>query len=230
MKTLLLLIVITLFYLPTMGQCKYEINGYIENIDTASNKAPFNQGTNIILRFLNFKKSDTVQLFNHAFKFKGDVPEPSVAMIDYPSGGVKVLIDSNSYNVYLKEVQIDKIHYTYKDTIITRSKYFNLWRSFGDDLTLLYQNKSKLLNEIDKMRNTDSISNLKNKINEIDEKMAYDYKEVAINNPGNYAIAYFLSAAPDFSYKNYIDIYNVLSEKVKNSYYGKKLFEKLNSI
>ncbi|MDP4290656.1 MAG: TlpA disulfide reductase family protein, partial [Bacteroidota bacterium] len=47
---------------------------------------------------------------------------------------------------------------------------------------------------------------------------------------GNYAIAYFLSAAPDFSYKNYIDIYNVLSEKVKNSYYGKKLFEKLNSI
>ncbi|MDT4846783.1 Thioredoxin-like protein [compost metagenome] len=39
-----------------------------------------------------------------------------------------------------------------------------------------------------------------------------------------------MSAAPDFSYAGYIDSYRKLSFKIRNSFFGKELFQKLNLI
>lgn len=230
MKKLLLLIVISGLYINAFGQYKYEVNGTVNDLEGFENKGPLKQGSNIVLDFVNIHKSDTTQINNHTFSFKGEISEPSIAMLEYKYGAIKILIDSNSYNINFKVEKSDSVHFVYKGSITTQSKFHNLWKNFNDSLGMLYQSKNKLLNAIEMSKNTDSINDLKNKIREIDDKRAFAFKSTALNNPDNFAIAYILSGAPDLSYKNYIGIYDALSEKVKTSYYGKKLLGKLNAI
>src|SRR5690606_21165913 len=56
------------------------------------------------------------------------------------------------------------------------------------------------------------------------------FKTVTLKNPDNHAVAYFMGDAPDFSYKNYIGIYNALDDDVKQSYLGQRLLGKLKAV
>jgi thiol-disulfide isomerase/thioredoxin len=183
-----------------------------------------------MLRFINIKKTDTVVLSNNQFVFSGEIKEPSVAMLEFRSNGMKFLLDSSIYNITFQIKQIGKGLYQYDYNITTDSKYFNLWSNFYHNERHMYHEKKLLLNTLDSASNKDSIADIKQKISEIDFQIAYSYKALAIDNPYNYAIAYILPDAPDFSYPNYIGIYNSLPEEIQKSFYGQALFRKLNAL
>ena len=229
MKTSFLVLTLLAFYIHTNAQYKYEINGHINNIETIT-KSRLKDGDNMYLSFLYSNRIDTAKIINKSFHFTGELKEPSVAMIEFKTGGIKVLIDNSTYEVYFNEIQVGNKGFTYKDSLITKSKFHNLWRNFIVTEGEIYKEKNKVINEIAKTQNVDSLRTFKNHLIEIDKKITYKYKQWAKNNQDSYAVAYLLGDAPDFSYNNYIDLFNALNEDVKKSFLGKRLFDKLNAV
>lgn len=229
MKTSFLVLTLLVFYIHANAQYKYEINGHINDIETIT-KSRLKDGDNMYLRFVYSNRIDTAKVINKSFQFTGELKEPTVAMMECKTNGIKVLIDNSTYDVYYNEMQVGNKGFTYKDSLITKSKFHNLWSNFYATQSELYKDKNKVINEMAKTQNVDSLRTLKNYLIEIDKKLASGFKQVAKNNPDSYAVAYFLDDAPDFSYNNYIELFNALNEDVKKSFLGKRLFNKLDAV
>ena len=229
MKTYFLVLTLFAFYIHANAQYKYEINGHINDIETIT-KSRLKDGDNMYLRFVYSNRIDTAKVINKSFQFTGELKEPTVAMMECKTNGIKVLIDNSTYDVYYNEMQVGNKGFTYKDSLITKSKFHNLWSNFYATQSELYKDKNKVINEMAKTQNVDSLRTLKNHLKEIDKKSASGFKQVAKNNPDSYAVAYFLDDAPDFSYNNYIELFNALNEDVKKSFLGKRLFNKLDAV
>ena len=76
-------------------------------------------------------------------------------------------------------------------------------------------------------KDTDSILYYKSNIKSLDDEIAQSYKQLAADNRNSYATAYIVPAAPDFSYDEYVDIYNSLPDSIKNTFYGKNFHNRL---
>lgn len=210
-----------LLILPAKAQMSYTIDGYINNNIDLKDNNNIKDGDIITLSFINQKRSDTAIVKNNSFKFAGQVPIPSIAMLEYKSGGNLILIDSSEYTFTLTEVNIDKTQRTYEGKIVTQSPFFNGWKDINQKKQALYQTKATLEEKIQNSQNQDSLLYYKSERNNIITQVTALYKQLAINNPNSYLTAYMLPASPDFTYDNYIDTYNSFSDSIKNSFYGK---------
>ena len=71
------------------------IDGRIDNSAGTYSKNNINDGDFIILNFINLIRKDTAVIKNNTYHIEGEVPYPSVAMIEYKHGGSLILLDSS---------------------------------------------------------------------------------------------------------------------------------------
>ncbi|MEJ5994675.1 thioredoxin-like domain-containing protein [Pedobacter sp. Du54] len=228
MKNLLYAAIFFLYTGTIYGQMNFRINGSIKNIPGVKNG--LKDGDTIKLALDEPNKSLSGIIKDNTFTIYGNIVEPAVAMLEFKGSGSKILIDNSTYNAEIINVRVGKDLYSYKGDITTDSQFHNSWFSFVGSINKLYRQKSLLLNELDSVTNLDVKQEFKTKIKTIDSLINVSYKNLATNNPDNPASAYLMSAAPDFSYAGYIDSYRKLSFKVRNGFFGKELYQKLNLI
>jgi thiol-disulfide isomerase/thioredoxin len=210
------------------AQIKFTIRGHIDNTgENSANKV--SSGDVIVLRFINLQRSDSVLITGDSFVLSGEVPYPSVAMLEYKYGGSLILIDGSSYDYYLRLVKMNDSERQYKPEIKTNSNFFTTWKTFQENKGKLFQKKTTFINLAERTKNSDSILYYKSSIRSVDEEIAKSYKQLAADKRNVYATAYIVPAAPDFSYVGYIDIYNSLPDSVKNTFYGKNFFGRLQA-
>lgn len=210
----------------SLGQYKFTIRGHIDNKDEDSPKR-VKTGDTIILRFYNLKRSDTVLINNNAFAITGEVPYPSIAMLEYKYGGSLILLDGSTYDYYLSLVKLDGKRREYKPEIKTNSPFFMTWKNFSDNKGKLLEKKAAFTDLAENTKSPDSILYYKTNIKALDDEIAKSYKQLAADNRNLYATAYIVPAAPDFSYDGYADIYNSLPDSIKNTFYGKNFYTRL---
>lgn len=220
------------FFISSNAQFAYKIEGKIVNLPSPAIPGIVD-GDSIELDMsrINIVKKTVVR--NNEFSFTGTLKEPMLAMINYRRGGVKIFVDSSSYFLNLTEVsktENNKTLYYYDDSVKSDSRVNNLWDKFLINSGKFSLMKYKLTNKLGLTQNKDSISLYKRSIMQNDSIQGALYVNLAIENPDNTATAFLLQYAPDLSYKKYILLYNMLSEKVKDGYFGIHLLQKLNTI
>ncbi|WP_177217149.1 TlpA family protein disulfide reductase [Pedobacter insulae] len=198
--------------------------------NTPGIKGLLKDGDTIKLSLSTLGKTFSGVVKDNTFSISGNIVEPAVAMLQFKSSGAKILVDNSTYTAEITNAKVGDGLYTYNANITTDSQFHNTWFSFVGSTKKLYRQKSVLVNELDSAVNHEAKQKLKNEINKVDSLINVSYKNLALNNPDNPASAYLMSAAPDFSYAGYIDSYRKLSFKVKNNFFGKELYQKLNLI
>lgn len=166
---------------------------------------------------------------NGKASFEGSINEPTVAMFNYKTGGVKLLLDGSDYALHLNTIK-EGNRYTYESVVKTNSVFHNLWDGFNADLKGKHQQKREMLDKIDKSKTEEEVQALRREISLLDLEIKNSFKTTALRNPDNHAVAYFMGDAPDFSYRNYIDIFRSLNPEVQQSRVGQRLFTKLEAV
>lgn len=211
----------------TLGQYNFDIKGYIDNSIEPLAKSDLRNGDHVMLQFLNLSRTDTVFINNDSFNIRGEVPYPSIAMLDYKYGGFLFLIDNSSYQFVLTLKKFDSTKRYYDGVIKTESVFFNTWKNFSKIRGGLNTRKSALQDALKLTSNKDSILFYNTEIKAIDDTLMDNYKKLAADNPDSYITAYMFPEVPDFSYSNYINMYNSFPDSVKNSFYGKNFYSLL---
>ncbi|WP_193311767.1 peroxiredoxin family protein [Agriterribacter humi] len=222
----ILLFAFTVIPFCSVGQYKFTIKGHIDNRDEHSSKR-IASGDKMILRFYNLQRSDTALINNDAFVIRGEVPYPSIAMLEYRYGGSLILLDSSAYDYHLRLIKLEGAQRQYESEIKTNSPFFMTWKNFQENKTKLFEKKAVFTGQAENTKDTDSILYYKSNIKSLDDEIAQSYKQLAADNRNSYATAYIVPAAPDFSYDGYIDIYNSLPGSIKNTFYGKNFHNRL---
>jgi thiol-disulfide isomerase/thioredoxin len=228
-KIALLIFILSQFAISvTMAQMRFSVIGEISNIPNVANT--LNDGDTISLEFTDFSIEKKTVVKNNHFTFNDFISEPTVAMLRFKHGGLKLLLDSSLYMVSIKMKEVGKGKYSYDPTVQTKSEYHNLWDNFYNKYGELSRAKRELLDKRDVSKSSDSLSLLNKKIKYIDSTILRSFKVLAIEHPNNFAVPYIMPDAPDFSYANYIQIYNTLTDNVKSGKRGKRTLEQLNAI
>ncbi|RZK50051.1 MAG: hypothetical protein EOO87_19510 [Pedobacter sp.] len=213
---------LTAFFLPlllcsTFAQTNFKINGNIKNIPGV--KDVLKDGDTVILSFSALHLSFPGIIKNNAFSINENIIEPAVAMLEFKGSAVKLLVDNSIYNVEIVNKEVRKGFYTYEGSVTTNSEFHNGWYKFAQSIFALYNQKTKLVNELDSVKNDIAKQNVNQKIVALDTLINFSYKKLAQTQPNNPASAYLMGSAPDFSYTNYIDAYKNLSFKVRNGFF-----------
>ena len=209
-------------------QTGFQIDGSIENLPGVKNG--LKDGDTVRLAFSSNDLSIPAIIKNNRFTIIGEIVEPAVAMLEFKGSGAKLLIDNSLYSTRLNQRNVGKDLYTYEALISTRSQFHNTWITFVKTIKELYEKKKNYLNQKDLEQSVEAKRQFQDKIANIDSLINAQYQSLAINHSDNPASAYLLPSAPDFSYLNYNKAYDKLSFKVRNSFFGKQLFEKLELI
>ena len=217
---------ILLFFSLNSFSQQFKVIGKIENIGDYGLK----DGDDLTLRFLNPSKITTSVVKNGSFTFEGELKEPAVAMLNFKGSGVKLLLDTNTLQVILREKEIEPGKNTYLHNITTASPIHLNYTQFAAHQVSLNNQKSALLNRLDSLSDPNQISKTKEKLAALDFEMKQSFKDNAIQYNDNVAAAYVLTAAPDFSYQLYYPIYEQFTHKVKTSSFGVTVLEKLNAL
>lgn len=218
---------LVLFSLTASAQIKFVINGRIDKSAGPNTKNSIADGDLIVLNFINLVRKDTVSIKSDSFHIEGEIPYPSVAMIEYKYGGHLVLLDSSIYQFDLTLQKVDSMHWQYEGEIITKSTFYNTWENFYNNKGKLLQARNQLNQAGQKTAYTDSTLYYGLAIKAADKKIASSYHQFAADHPNSYIAAYILQGAPDFTYANYIDVYNSFSDEIKNSFYGKNFYSRM---
>ncbi len=220
---LCLLIPISLF---CEAQNKFSINGKITNISNAGLK----NGDTVFLEFQANNLSFRSIIANNKFKFEGVLDESSIAMLQYKGSGLKLFVDTNTFNITLIEKEISPNRYLYNKKITTKSPLHINYTDFVNLQVELTRKKMQLANHLDSTNDSSIRNLLKQQVEEVDLKINQSFKDNATLHNNNLAAAYVLTAAPDFSYQNYIKVYDQFSDQIKNSSFGKVVLSKLNTL
>lgn len=228
-RTFFLAVVLSTFLQsPVYSQLKFQIDGQIDN--TVYSHPDFNikDGDFITLEFINVERIDTAIVADGKFRFSGEVAIPSVAMVHHKSGGTLVLLDESTYKITFAIEEVAPGRYGYSDVHVeAQSKFYNLWRTLGREKGNLNTTQREIQTLLDGELTEAERNVYLLELEEVDMKLSNLYKEASIQHDASYEMTYLLPAAPDFSYTRYIDYYNRLPVKIKNSYYGKHLYQRL---
>lgn len=173
-----------------------------------------------------------VKIMEDTFFLEYEIDEPINSMLEIINKGksksVKILIDKTStYNLDLVLEDENKYFNNKWYKIETQSSYYKVWREFYNEQNELYDQKREVLNTYEK--NKISKKELDSQISKLDLKMNQAFKNLAQEHPDNYATPYIITGAPDFGV-SYVPYFNLLSERIKKSYWGKKLKASLDRI
>ncbi|MDE1192555.1 MAG: TlpA disulfide reductase family protein [Arachidicoccus sp.] len=228
MKRILFILILNYFFtLSTFAQYNFDIKGYINNKIEPLGKSNLKDNDTVILRFLNISKIDTAYIKNDSFEIKGQVPYPSIAMLEYKYGGFSFDIDNSRYEFYLSLVEDDSANREYRGEIKTKSVFYNKFDNLRKIRVPLNERKSLLQDSLQHTQSRDSMFFYATKIKEIDDSLIIIYDKFAKENPGSYLVAYAFPNIPDFSYKKYYLMYLSLPDSVKNSFYGRNFYSRL---
>ncbi|MBX0334287.1 TlpA family protein disulfide reductase [Pontibacter sp. HSC-14F20] len=227
MKHLFLFLLLLCFCGTSYAQLNYHIE--VSFADPYNNAGSVKDGDVVKLEhsFDDVKKEAVVK--EGRAVFTGTVAEPTVAMFNYKRGGVKLLLDGSSYRLALT-VKKEGDSFTYDAKIETSSAFHNLWSEFYINRGKQNNRKRELLDKVDSSPDEQQAKALRRELALLDLEILESFKTVTLKNPDNHAVAYFMGDAPDFSYKNYIGIYNALDDDVKQSYLGQRLLGKLKAV
>jgi thiol-disulfide isomerase/thioredoxin len=225
-KSFLSLIII-LFGLQGQAQVKYTIYG--EFGDGALSKGAISNGDKVKIKYGSSGKVKEAIVQNGKFVITDTLSEPTSGMLDLKRAGNNIFLDNSVYYIRIDTVKVGPNAYAYKTNITTKSPSHNLYINFMNEKSSLMTSKANLLKEIDQAPNSMAASDLKKRVQSIDEKINNNYHILALQHPNNVAVAYVLPGAPDFAYDTYIGVFKTLTHSVKNNYWGKRLEDRLNS-
>lgn len=212
---------------PTFGQMTYRVD--VSFSDPYNTKGRVMDGDIIKLKYSFDDVEQKAVVKDGKVSFTGTLSEPTVAMLNYTRGGVKLLLDGSDYNLAFTVTKIGE-QFSYENTLVTNSRFHKLWDGFYVNNRNQTKRKLELLDQIDESQDEAQANALRRELALLDLEIANSYKKVALTNPDNHAVAYFMGESPDFSYKNYMPIYNSLDEKVKNSQLGRRMLGKLEAV
>jgi thiol-disulfide isomerase/thioredoxin len=223
----IILVAVCCSAIPAFSQLRYQVE--VAFADPYHTKGGVMDGDVVKLEYSFQEVKQEAVVKDGKVLFTGTLSEPTVVMVNHKRGGVKLLLDGSQYKVELTAVQEDT-HFIYANTVKTGSVFHNLWSAFYENNRAQTTRKRELLDKLDHTRDKEQGSALRRELALLDLEIAESYKTIALKNPDNHAVAYFMGDAPDFSYKNYIGIYNALGEEVKASQLGRRLAGKLNAV
>ncbi|TXD82437.1 redoxin domain-containing protein [Subsaximicrobium wynnwilliamsii] len=213
-------IIFVVTILPIFSFAQFEIKGKILNLRDIENlNISLNVGMTINRNFNATIAKDST------FFITGKLDEPINGMLSFENGreskSFKILLENES--TYQVEVDLgsgDSLVDNSWYQIQTGSSYHNTWSEF-------YQVQHDLILKIKQVEsdfenNTISKEILDKKLSNLSFEINQKFRDLAVQKPGNYAVAYILNGAPDLSLA-YLPYYEQLEENVKNSYWGKKL-------
>lgn len=209
------------------AQLKFSINGHVDNSAGKYSKNNINDSDIVVLDISNLSRKDTIRIANNSFHYEAEVPYPSIAMLNYKYGGSLILLDNSTYDFNLTLVKVDSIHWQYDGDVTSASPFFKARNDFFAQKSPLVQERDKLTNAAQHCTDADSSLYYAFTIKAINKRIIAVYHQLAADHPNSYIAAYLLQAAPDFSYENYIDIYNAFSDDIKDSYYGKNFYSRM---
>lgn len=209
------------------GQLRFNINGHINNTADTKTKNSIKDDDIIVLNFLNIPRKDTVKVQEGNFHLEGNIPYPSIAMIEYKYGGDLILLDNSTYQYTLELKIADSTHRVYESNISTQSPFYNAWSNFYDVKRDLQLKRNQLTTALQNCTNPDSSLYYKSAIQEADQAIAAAYHQLATDHPDSYIAAYIIPGAPDFNYENYISIYNTFSDSIRQTFYGKNFYSRM---
>lgn len=212
------------FFIPVMAFAQFTIKGKIMDAKNI-------QDLNISLDVgMGINKSFAATIKGESYYIIGELEEPINSMLMVKNAGddrgLKILLDNHStYNIdiLLKDNLeiLDENWYEIKTTSI----YHNTWRNFYDTQGELSDRKRLIQDDFENQ--IISKRDMDEKILIVDKKIIQQFKDLAYKEPSNFAVAYILNGAPDLSFA-YLPYYEMLEDKVKNSFWGKRLKETID--
>jgi thiol-disulfide isomerase/thioredoxin len=212
---------------PAFGQMTYRVD--VSFTDPYNTNGGVKNGDVVKLKYSFDNVEQKAVVKDGKATFTGMLAEPTVAMLNYKSGGVKLLLDGSDYTLTFTVAKRGE-HFGYDHVLLTNSQFHKLWEDFYENNRNQTKRKLELLDQIDGSQDEAQANALRRELALLDLEIADSYKKVALTNPDNHAVAYFMGESPDFSYKNYMPIYSSLDEKVKNSQLGRRMLGKLEAV
>lgn len=223
------LLVILCIPCSLFAQYRYTIEGRFDNsVLGGDHPNSVKDGHRVILDFINSDQKDTIIVKDGGFRFEGIVDIPSVAMVNIENMmGTLVLIDNSRYVYTFTQEKVSDRRFRYDIRLETESTFYNLWESLAQKKGALLSKKSELQRLIEEGGSLYAVRAYEEELATVDEALSELYFSASTEHRGTYEMTYLLPAAPDFSYQRYIGFYNDLPEPIKNSFYGKNLYDSL---
>ncbi|OOG18023.1 hypothetical protein BWD42_12075 [Sphingobacterium sp. CZ-UAM] len=194
---------------------------------------------------------DSAKIENNRFVFKGKIEEPVMAYL-YLDRKSRSVDDPNSLSLYLepKNMSIRLEKDKFKDALIKGSKTQDEWAKLDVEKKNIRKEMEPVLEEYSRLNKgyMDADAELKlleAKVKKLKEE-AYDYREnftpfndrmskldveFIKKNPDSYASSYLMQFMTTGGDLNQIEgLYNGLSERIKNSGYGREIAEKIQGL
>lgn len=194
---------------------------------------------------------DSAKIENNRFVFKGKIEEPVMVYL-YLDRNSRSVDDPNALSFYLEprnmSIRLEKDKF--KDALIKGSKTQEEWAKLDREKKVIRKEMAPVLEEYGRLnkRYMDADAELKQleaKVKKLKEE-AYDYREnftpfndrmskldveFIQKNPDSYASSYLMQFMTTGGDLNKVEgLYNSLSERVKNSGYGREIAEKIQGI
>ena len=194
---------------------------------------------------------DSAKIENNRFVFKGKIEEPVMVYL-YLDRNSRSVDDPNALSFYLEprnmSIRLEKDRF--KEALIKGSKTQEEWAKLDREKKVIRKEMAPVLEEYGRLnkRYMDADAELKQleaKVKKLKEE-AYDYREnftpfndrmskldveFIQKNPDSYASSYLMQFMTTGGDLNKVEgLYNSLSERVKNSGYGREIAEKIQGI
>lgn len=216
-----------------------EIDGFIIRGDIKNS----NNNELLVLKFVDGKTEiDSILIVNNKFEYSGKVEEPYFMQLlirdDKSTKGI--LSNSGKLTEFLienSEIFIEGNSMEYDSVKVSGSKSDAILKEYLAKDKILSSEWNTLKIEYDKsVESNDTINRKKigKELNNILQVQRIDLLKKYVSDNSNSVIGgllpTFCTLEDVLTKENYEEIYNMLSEKIKNSQYGKSLFRKFNEV
>ena len=194
------------------------------------------KGDKFFISSENDSKSDPIIYEGQdSIVFIGNVDKPCVGGLHHKSccngysAYIKILLENAYYCITIKADDIKaENYYTFKTT----SPIHNTWLKSMLDLEKIGKKKNNLNNlytDYETKGDNQKADSVLNEIRNIEIEKQKMYIEAGKRNPDNLGIAYVYAGISDYK-KEYMEIFNTFSPKVKNSEWGKRAQQHLEKL
>ncbi|WP_160716401.1 DUF4369 domain-containing protein [Chitinophaga solisilvae] len=224
--------VLLLLLAPFLSSAQYHyiIEGKFDNsLLGDAHPFSFKDGDSVKLYFINSKQQYATTVKDHCFRFEGTIDTPSVAMLDMKKFGVKVHLDNSKYNCTFPQEKVGNNKVGYDFNIETASFFHNLHKTLFQKSGALEAKQRELKELIENSDDSYTKNTYKEELEVIEKDLSALFLDASVKYKGTYEMTYLLNGDPYFSYDRYIHYYNELPDQVRNSFYGKLLYNKLQA-
>lgn len=210
------------------AQYHYVITGKIDNsILGDAHSFSLKNGDTVTLQFINTTDVCKAVIKEGSFTFENRIDTPSIAMINIYGAGGLILLDNSRYVCSFVQKKFSNNKVGYDVVITTESPFYNLWKSLSQRKAVLLGKQEELMTLVRGSGPGYELNRYEEELSVVRKALSDLYYTASVTHRGSYEMTYLLPAAPDFSYDRYSSFYHELPDSVRNSFYGRNLYNRL---